>query len=401
MARRRQFIAALAAGSTGGLAGCGGGSPGTGTESSTETNSGNTPDDGSGLSGSYQFFRGTRGRTAYFPNRSASVEPISQSWQYDTKGSLEYQPLVKAGSIYTVDRDGRAYAIDPATQSEQWRTSVADGIDSSPAVAGGKLYVPGDGGVLYAVTASSGEIDWQYEIDGGSVLSPVVVDNTVYLSGSTPGSGQITALDSSSGSVRWSNDTGTSEVVRPAFSDGTLYYRENSGIVAADTDGETQWIASNIGYKMEEIATDGSMVYANVGGNEATQYSDRENAKVVALNASDGTESWRHEADTPYLRRQLRVGSDGVYIVTGGTIQKLGLESGEVLWSESPPGNQIAATVVYGDALYVTGEARLTALETSDGSQRWQTKANFGTFEPVLVDGTVFVNVKNSVRAFQ
>jgi len=398
--RRRQFITTLAAGSAGLVAGCGGnGSDG------TETGTGTSSDGQGGATGSgesYQFYRGTVGRDAHFPERSAHDQAISNSWQYGTDGSLVHQPVVANGSIYVADRDGVAYGINAVTQSEQWQTDVTEGIGGSPAITDGTMYVPGDNGTLFALDASSGDEQWRYETGKVVVRSPVVTDRTVYVV-AEGASGVIAALDAGSGTEQWSEQLSTGSSTAPAASNGLVYTQTGDGITAFTPDGQREWTNQAVRARRETISTDGDSVYFVRPGAPSTQYNERRNAELISVNAADGTEQWRFKPGELAIPYPAALDGSAAYILSGGRLYKIDKETGEEQWATSPPGGAVnTAPVIYGDTLYVTGGgATFAALAKSDGSERWTADFDVGTFEPVLVGGTVYLSVRSSVRAFE
>lgn len=393
--RRRQFIAALAAGSASVIAGCnGGGEDGSGPGEGT-TPTGAT--DGTGSTGggqSYRFDRGNIGRTGHFPNRSGPAESVAESWSYETDSALSGQPLVAGGSVYLVTTSGRVIALDAGAESVDWETSYDTEFQTTPAVADGTLYVPGEE-ILYALDASSGDEQWQFDTEDNVIEPPAVRDGTVYLASYLGArTGQLTALDADDGSTEWVNENDIGYAAAPAIADGTVYYLgENSAVTAVDATGEEQWRATESEYdRKRAVSADGDTVY----------FYNRSVGSVVALNGSDGTERWSYELDAEITDAPI-VGADGVFVPAGGTIAKVDSDDGTEQWTTSVSGEMNHGPLNYGGTLYVTsGLANLTAIDPSDGSEIWRSDiGSSNPSEPVLADGTVYVNLGGTLRAYE
>lgn len=405
--RRRQFIAALAAGSASAIAGCNGGSgsdstSGTGTPTGTgASNDGGSAGQASGAA--YPAYRGDFQRRAYFPDRGPQEEAPSRTWSTGIDNLADSSPIVAAGTLYMA-AGSNVYAFDPDSGEQLWQTSVENGTSSGIAYDDGTLYVPGDSTSLYALDATTGTQQWAYETGESIVYSPVVADGKVFVPSTTlGGSGVLAAVEASSGNEAWTEPIDLGISGTPAVSDGTVYYAGSDGVTAIDTDGNEKWAAPAAITRGVEISTDGDTVYYTEDGAEGGQGIEQVNARLVAINPADGSEKWEYTTESPSMYGPAVVGSDALYFSAIDEVFKIDKESGSEEWRTSVSGYEVSgAPVVYGDTVYMTsGDFDLDAINTSDGSKRWTGTFKHGRYDPVLVDGTLYLSVGKNVRAFE
>jgi outer membrane protein assembly factor BamB len=81
-------------------------------------------------------------------------------------------------SLMAVRPDGRG---DVTRTHVAWRLSRGAPLTPSPLLDGGTLYVVNDNGIASAVDARSGEVRWQQRLGGAVSASPVLADGRVYI----------------------------------------------------------------------------------------------------------------------------------------------------------------------------------------------------------------------------
>jgi outer membrane protein assembly factor BamB len=109
-----------------------------------------------------------------------------QDWEYDAGSPIGgWRPAVVDGTLYFIDRSGRAHAIGP-DGSARWSHTVEPVTvqPSAPAVADGTVYYGGADGRLYALDAADGSRLWQFGAEMAGFRTPVVVDGTIYAASS-------------------------------------------------------------------------------------------------------------------------------------------------------------------------------------------------------------------------
>jgi outer membrane protein assembly factor BamB len=168
-----------------------------------------------------------------------------------------------------------------------------------------------------------------------------------------------------------------------------VYVYDDSGVYAVDAaTGELEWEQTVAGYAGAGPTVAGGRVY--LGTDEG---------RVAAFDAADGTEQWTVERREPFDSPAV---VDGTVYVVGDRVYALDAESGDVVWAQAVAGDPEGAIPAVGDGSLYTrgGEGRIVALETSDGSERWEFTREGRTFRtPAVVDGRVYVGEAGQEQA--
>ncbi len=142
------------------------------------------------------------GNPAHVMGHLAGGAQLHEVWRADIGSSAGYrkkilaQPVVIAGTAYTMDPDAVITAVDLATGARRWRSDTKAENDDSTNVGGG---LAADGGTLYAVN----------------------------------GLAEIVAYDLTKGSARWRRSLGAPARSPPTISDGRLFVTTLDGKLAA------------------------------------------------------------------------------------------------------------------------------------------------------------------------
>lgn len=400
---RRDFLALLAAGSASALAGCGGDSTGS---SGTPTGTGsNTDNSGTGLAGqqlsdSYRFNRGDMSRTGSFPDRSAPSEAVTESWTFEVedRDEIDGPPVAAGGAVYVVV-NGTLYAFNPFDGTELWQANPG-GLNGSLALVDGTLYAPARQNQLYALDPVTGDTVWEYGTDDTILAAPLVADGTTFqVSASAGGGGKITAIGADSGEQQWETEVQLGTALAPSARDGSVYHLgDYASVVSTSFAGDRQW-TQNATLVRKTLAAGPDGVYSDI--DRQSVYGETTDAGVVAIRADGQGEKWVFETGNEAMAGSPVVGNDGIYAASNDTVYKIDPDSGEAMWTTTVPDNVSASPVKYGETLFVVSD-RLSALDTSDGSEKWSTASGTGGgYEPVLVDGTVYLTGGNTLRAFE
>lgn len=141
------------------------------------------------------------------------------------------------------------------------------------------------------------------------------------------------------------------------------------------------------------VEIDLSGIYGNPVVQEDTVYFGGYGGNVVALNAGDGSERWRHKAGSRVIGGVL-VTADTVYAGTdAGDLVALDRANGNERWRQRAGREIWSAPVTDGSTIFIASmDGRITAY-APDGTRRWQAKvanaAIAGT--PALRDGVLYV----------
>lgn len=390
--RRRRFIEALAAAGAVGLAGCSGdGEDGsTGTESGDGGDGGDGDDGGSDDGGDGEDGDGGDGSDGDGGDGedgdgsdggdSGPIERWPQ-FQYDA-GRTNHAPDVTGPSSDSLSSDWKFRKEEEGSLN---RPVVGDGIVVNMSMNPGEDF----NGVIWAVDESSGEMAWRYDLE---VLpegkNKVIANGTVYVSDSR----QVIALDAADGTEQWTSNAG----IRAGFAydDGTIYGPVNDGMAAISAeDGSTNW----------EMSVGGA--YTVVSDGTVMTVKNFDSGEIVALDASSGEEQWRATPIENGIVQNAPAARDGqLYVPTDtGTFYALDVSSGDVVWSKElfdgadDPLSFIKRPTVTEDTVYVGGNEKSYALNTSDGSEQWSVNS---VYKDMAHDGdSLLVNGIESVSA--
>lgn len=219
-----------------------------------------------------------------------------RQWDRDIgEARVRGQTLVDDTVYVATSEEVRAHAL--ADGAEQWRAGLSEYTDGV-AVADGTVYVSTAAETLHAFDAATGDVRWAVDTVGETPYPPTVDGDTVFVGG---GAGEAAAHATADGSLRWRTDVGPN----------------GHGGVAVTGD---------------------TVLYAGGGA-------------LRALDRSDGTERWQHEASEG--RPVAASVADGV--VYGGVrgpyepeLYAVGLDSGDQLWSVSLPQTTVEGDMVDG-----------------------------------------------------
>ena len=257
-------------------------------------------------------------------------------WTQQFDAPVSGAPTVTDGVVYVSSKDNRGFAIDTASGRIKWQVAGLPDISgivgaSSPAVSGSLVLFPFSSGELVAVNRATGKKAWN-----------------VLVAGKRPGRGYSAITDI----------TG-----EPVIAGGRVYAGNSVGrTIATNTRGDRLW-----------SARDGATGPVWVDGGAVFLISDE--AKLVRLNASDGSRVWA--VDLPYFTKQKVRRRKAVYanygpLLAGGILwvassdgQMRGFDpqDGALLRSVAIPGGASSRPIVVNGVAYlVSGKGQLLAL---------------------------------------
>ncbi|MFB6175823.1 MAG: PQQ-binding-like beta-propeller repeat protein [Halobaculum sp.] len=238
--------------------------------------------------------------TIYYTGKEGTLYAVeladgSVRWRVDSGGPITTEPTVVDGNVYVGDRRGYLRKIDASDGTERWSIGTGDFIDTAPAVADGTVYCGNNENGLYAVDAATRDFQRTEEnVFDGYRATLTVADGTVYsLSGNRVKNGpKLFAFDAADGTEQWSVEmTGASAV---AVGPESVFLDAEGRLYAVDKQtGEQQWVFSPDDQVTAPAVADGT-VY--VGATPRPYGSDVESTVTVyAVDADDGTETWRSQ----------------------------------------------------------------------------------------------------------
>ena len=102
-------------------------------------------------------------------------------WNRGVGGDLRGTPAVAHNTVYTVNEQGKVFALDASTGVERWTTDLEAKITASPSVAGATVLIGTKEGVVFGLDAHTGKVLWDFKTGGEIADSPVVVGEGIYV----------------------------------------------------------------------------------------------------------------------------------------------------------------------------------------------------------------------------
>lgn len=393
-------------------------------------------------------------------------------WSYHAQAGIRTAvsigPYKTAGAsgfaVYFADGGARAYAVDAATGREIWTRKVDDHVYSSstgsPTLHDGRLYVPtaavgeeGQGGrakyecctargSLTALDANTGAVVWKtYSIAeepkprgrnkegvqlwgpaGGGIWAAPTVDarrgaiyvatGNGYAEPAQPTTDAVIALDMKTGAIRW--------VYQPIAYD---VWAGGCRADNADNPNCPAKLGPDHDFSMSPVLATRSngqdvLIVQQKSGMAYAVDPDRNGALVWQYRTGPGSGlggQWGAAADAT----QAYFGVAGALLPTGGGMRAVKIDTGEEVWSKTPPerlcgtargcsaAQGAAVTAIPGIVFSGSMDGGLRAYASDDGTIVWQfdtnrdfetvngVKAKGGAMEgpgPVVAGGMLFAN---------
>jgi len=319
-------------------------------------------------------------RTRYLPTDRVKP-PFKLAWSYDAGHLMEYSPIVVGDTLYGIDNNGEAFALNARNGKPRWRRDVATLNASAPTYSDGRLYISNlEPGQIQALNAANGKVVWRHPLPGRSESSPLAVGNEV-VAGCECGS--VYAFNARTGQELWSTAVGGAVKASPAYDKGTVFVGDYGGQMTAmrASDGRVVWTASagNSIYGTAAVAF-GRVFAGDLGGG------------FHAWNESDGSSAWSTStsgyvysgataAKTPDTPASVYFGS------YDGTVYAFNARTGSERWTESASGPVSGAGSMIGDVFYA-GDLKTTqtwGFRATDGKPVFQSRD--GAYNPVISNG--------------
>jgi outer membrane protein assembly factor BamB len=214
--------------------------------------------------------------------------------------------------------------------------------------------------ILTPANVANLTVKWRTNISGGCFASASVVNGKLYTADTGSARGQLHALDSATGQVLWNFPpdaiTGDHSWTTPALANGIVYFGVN-----------------------------------------------RPTPVVFAVNATTGTEIWRHNGPVANIVSSPTLENGRVHVAfTDGTIEALDATNGQPVWSVMHPGGAYSSPAVSGGRLYIAIHNQgLLALDADTGSQLWLAPMPGPQWSsPAVENGRVFVGSRDDHKLY-
>jgi outer membrane protein assembly factor BamB len=338
------------------------------------------------------------GRTRFFAAAQTKLHPpLHVGWHFDAKALLEFPPVIYHTTLFLLDDNGFARAINTVNGRVLWTHRVGTLAAASPAVAAQDHIVvmpvlsehghaPG-GGRFVGMSMKNGHVLWSHPDPPGAESSPIVRRHTAYYGDQ---GGTLTAIDVRNGHVDWTYHASGPIKGGPALANGNLYFGDYSGRAYA--------IDADNGHQVWAVGTSGTRFGFGSGNFYATPavafgrvFMGNTDGRVYSFGARNGALAWAtgtgayvyasaSVAETPGLGPTLYVGS------YDGNFYAFNARSGAVRWRHPAGGRISGSSTVIGNVVYFSdlGTKTTTGLNATTG----HTVFSFpdGAFTPVIAD---------------
>ena len=341
-------------------------------------------------------------RTRYFADGSFGQGPFRRGWKFDDFALLEFPPVIYGNTLYLVDDDGSAKALDKRTGKQLWQTKVGTLAAASPALgtkqdlmfvpilstnpSAPRTQVPGNGR-LVALSMRTGRVVWSHDVPPGTESSPLAWADSVYFGDQN---GIVYSLRAADGHVNWTFHATGAVKGGPSLLDGRLYFGDYAGrayaldaatghrVWATNTSGADFGFGSGTFYSTPAIAF--GRVY--MGNTDGRVYSF--GARTGQLAWATGTGAYVYAsaavADIPGIGPTVYVGS------YDGNLYAFNAQSGAIRWRHPSGGRISGSATIVGSVVYysVLGSKTTIGLDARSGRQVffW----GDGAFNPVVCD---------------
>ncbi len=323
---------------------------------------------------------------AEIPDREFSDTPAAAIESATVMDGVVYAPVrigaYDSENIYRTEHTA-VVAVDAETGDKLWRRDApVAGMFSTTTAVDGSLFVRGPdlgggkGRFVYALDANDGSVRWRQsiEVESWDNSPSIVADGSVFIA---PANG-VNAYDAATGDLVWEALPRVKDLSVAMVSDSTLFVSESTEpgatIIALEAaSGDEQWKTSYSGDVKVDIGTvDMERLYVSMN----------EDADVIALDRTDGSEAWRATIPQPPIppeeppakpipaRGMARVG--GLLYIGGAALQP---SDGSIVWKQGVEEPWIAGywlDAVAGGRVYLSGDS-LVVMEGTETQTKTQT----------------------------
>jgi outer membrane protein assembly factor BamB len=343
-------------------------------------------------------------RTRYFDSGSTLDPPFRVGWRFEDFALLEFPPVIYGHTLYLVDDDGSAKALDARTGHKLWERKVGTLAAASPAlgITQGLLFVPilstnasaprtqvPGNGRLVALSMKTGQIVWSLRIPPGTESSPLAWGDAVYFGDQH---GLVYSLRATDGHVNWIFHASGAVKGGPALADGRLYFGDYSGRAYA-LDPQT-------GHKIWAVSTSGAAFGFGSGNFYSTPavafgrvYLGNTDGRVYSFGERNGTLAWATAtgayvyaspavADIPGVGPTVYEGS------YDGNFYAFDARSGAIRWRHRAGGKISGSATILGGIVYlsVLGSKTTIGLDARTGKRVFF--FGDGAFNPIVADNS-------------
>lgn len=337
------------------------------------------------------------GRTRLLAAGHRLDPPLRVVWRFDDHALLEFPPVIDGNTLYQLDDDGSAKAINKLNGHKLWEHKIGMLAAASPAVGAKQRLLfapvlsltghrPGNG-ALVALSMKNGRTVWERGIGAGTESSPITSANAVYFGDQ---SGAVYSLRASDGHLNWIYHASAAVKGGPALVNGVLYFGDYAGRIYA--------LNAATGHQIWADTTSGAAFGFGSGNFYSTPaiafgrvYIGNTDHRVYSFAASTGQLAWATGtgayvyaspavANVPGLGPTVFLGS------YDGNFYAFDARSGAVRWTYRAGGKISGSATIIGNVVYFSdlGSKTTTGLDTRTGRSVFE--FDDGAFNPVVAD---------------
>jgi outer membrane protein assembly factor BamB len=347
-------------------------------------------------------------RTRFFAPGAKLTPPFRVGWKFDDFALLEFPPVIYGHTLYVVDDNGSAKALDARTGHKLWETKVGTLAAASPALGTAQqlLFIPilstnpnaastqaPGNGKLVALSIRTGHLVWSHSVPSGTESSPLAWGDSVYFGDQN---GTVYSLRATDGHVNWTFHASGAVKGGPALEYGRLYFGDYSGRAYAlnPNTGHKIWAASTsgaaFGFGSGNFYSTPAVAFGRVymGNTDGRVYSFGARTGEVAWSTSTGAYVYASPAvaDLPGIGPTVYEGS------YDGHMYAFNAQSGTVRWSHPAGGRISGSATIVGGVVYFSdlGVKDTIGLDARTGRQVFFFRD--GAFNPIVADrSTVYL----------
>lgn len=339
-----------------------------------------------------------------------NVANLSTAWRFEYPSTCTSRagPSIVNGRVYVGSSCGVLFVVDENTGQLLWRRSLGATIDGVPAVSHHRVFVAtgGRNSALYALDAETGQRLWTRSLPGtASPTSTTVRDALVY---QTSDEGNVVAVRTKNGKVRWQRHLPGVLRSTVLVTEGAAYVGSSNGYLYAlhARTGDLRWRGDTGGpilhsspVRVGETVVIGSDTHTLVafdrGGCGASSCSPAWHSR--GLVAGSGTPTTAYGTVFAAERRTVA----GSSVLDAFPAAGCGVSVCDAQWSVNLPGGRVdRGGAAAGHVVYLTtAHTRVVAVDSATGEVLWtyqEASDQVGSTEPVVTDGTLFLNLPGS-----
>jgi outer membrane protein assembly factor BamB len=342
-------------------------------------------------------------RTRYFAASGALDPPFRVGWKFEDFALLEFPPVIYGHTLFQVDDDGSAKALDAATGRKLWETKVGTLAAASPAlgIKQGLLFVPilstrgrrPGNGRLVALSVKTGHVVWSHQVPPGTESSPLAWADSVYFGDQH---GTVYSLRAADGHVNWIYHASGAVKGGPALAYGRLYFGDYAGRAYAldPNTGRKIWAANTNG---AEFGFGSGNFYSTPAVAFGRVYMGNTDGRVYSFGARTGTLAWA-TSTSAYVYASAAVADvpgKGPTVYEGsydGNFYAFNARSGKIRWTYHAGGRISGSATILGTIVYFSdlGSKTTFGLDARTGKKVFVFRD--GAFNPIVADdATVYL----------